>query len=62
MNDWAAIMPGIARRLLGKPGGETRREWRYGRHSSLKIDLATGTWKDFEQDEGGGVLDLVERE
>ena len=55
-------MPGVARRLLGKPGGETRREWRYGRHSSLKIDLAAGTWKDFEQDEGGGVLDLVERE
>ena len=28
----------------------------------MKIDPAAGTWKDFEQDEGGGVLDLVERE
>ena len=55
-------MPDVARRLLGEPDSKTRREWRYGRRGSLKIDLAAGTWKDFEQDEGGGVLDLVERE
>ena len=55
-------MPDVARRLLGEPDSKARREWRYGRRGSLKIDLAAGTWKDFEQDEGGGVLDLVERE
>src|SRR5262249_38013209 len=38
------------------------KEMRYGTRGSLKVDLKEGIWKDFETEEGGGVLDLVMRE
>ena len=43
MNDWAAIMPDVARALLGDPDEKTPRAWRYGRKGSLKINLEAGT-------------------
>ena len=55
-------MPDVAKALLGDPPKRSEREWRYGRKGSLKINLEKGTWKDFESDEGGGVLALVRRE
>ncbi len=35
------------------------RELRFGRKGSLSVDLDTGRFYDFENDEGGGLLDLV---
>lgn len=62
--DIAAKMEGVAKALLGEPNTKQRRgtEWRYGRKGSLCIDLSKGTWFDHEAGEGGGVLDLIQRE
>ena len=65
--DWSALLPEVARRLLGKPprieaGGDT---WRYGAHGSLAVHVGgarAGSWHDFEAGAGGGTLALVERE
>ena len=58
--DFAALLPDVARRLLGDPPRATAAEWRYGSHGSLSVHLERGTWHDFEADAGGGVLDLVQ--
>ncbi len=60
----AAIIEVVARRLLGKPNAalSTKTELRYGAKGSLSIDLRKSVWNDFEEGEGGGVLDLVVRE
>lgn len=62
--NWQALMPDVARRLLGEPNKalSTRRDWRFGRKGSLTIDIAHGRWFDHETGHGGGVLDLVIRE
>jgi Family of unknown function (DUF5906) len=57
----------VARHLFGKPNRDKSRgnEMRYGTHGSLCIYVGgpkKGTWSDFENDEGGGTLDLVMRE
>ena len=58
--DWPALLPDVARRLLGDPPRATATEWRYGSHGSLSVHPARGTWHDFEANAGGGALDLVE--
>ena len=55
--DFAALLPDVARRLLGDPPRATDAEWRYG---SLSVHPARGTWHDFEADAGGGALALIE--
>ena len=58
-------MARVAKALLGVPNqslSKQGKEWRYGTHGSLAIDLHKGTYFDFETDEGGGVLDLIKRE
>ena len=62
--DLAAVMPAVARALLGDPVVHlsTAREWRYGRRGSLAIDVERGLWRDHEAATGGGVLDLIRRE
>ena len=57
-----ALMPDVARKLLGDPPRHTAREWRYGRKGSFRVDIEKGTWKDFESDKGGGVIGLVRQE
>ena len=62
--DFAALLPDVARRLLGDPPRIGADEWRYGSRGSLAVHVggaARGTWHDFEADRsGGGVLDLIE--
>ena len=63
--DWPALLPDIARMLLGEPprieaGGDT---WRYNTHGSLAVHVggeACGTWHLFDGGKSGGVLGLVE--
>ena len=58
--DFAALLPDVARRLLGDPPRATDAEWRYGSHGSQSVHPARGTWHDFEADAGGGALALIE--
>ena len=63
-NTFAALIEPVARRLLGDPNRKlsTKTEWRYGGRGSLSVDLEKGTFFDHEVGQGGGVLDLIERE
>ena len=60
--DFISIAPAVAERLLGEPSSRSSREMRWGRKGSFRLKLDTGTWNDFEAQEGGGVLALVMRE
>ena len=60
--DFVRIAPSVCERLLGEPSSRSSREWRWGRKGSFRLKLDTGTWSDFEAEEGGGVLALVMRE
>ena len=62
--EFAPIMGPLAKHLFGEPNRafSSANEWRYGARGSLSIDLTAGRWFDHEAGEGGGVLDLVERE
>jgi hypothetical protein len=57
-----AMMEPVARDLLGKPTEKLGLDWRYGKNSSLSVDVGKGIWFDHEAGEGGGVVKLVERE
>ena len=57
--NWPDLAPDIATALLGDPTTQTPREWRYGRKGSLRIDLKKGSYYDFENQIGGGMVDLV---
>jgi RecA-family ATPase len=63
--DLAQHMERVATALLGAPNEKLSRrsakELRFGTHGSMKVDLAEGVYYDFEADEGGGVLDLIQR-
>lgn len=61
MNNLSAHIETVALRLLGEPTSKRGTEWRYGNHGSLSIDTKRGLWFDHESNEGGGLVDLVER-
>lgn len=62
--DLAALIEPVARRLLGEPNRRlsSKTELRFGTRGSMAVDLAKGVWSDHELGQGGGVLDLIERE
>ena len=57
--DWQRIAPEVALQLLGEPRTKRSHEWRYGTHGSLVVNVDAGTWWDFENDKGGGLIDLI---
>ena len=57
--DWQRIAPEVALQLLGEPSSKRSHEWRYGTHGSLVVNVDAGTWWDFENDKGGGLIDLI---
>ena len=64
--DWPALMPDVARVLLGEPNTQmsNARELRYGAKGSLAVYIAgqrAGSWRDYEAEQRGGVLALVKR-
>ena len=59
MIDWSAIAGNVAETLLGEPSRYAGHELRFGSKGSLSVKLDTGTWYDFENGRGGGMLDLV---
>lgn len=54
----------VAALLLGEPNAalSTSKQLRYGTHGSLAIDLDKNTFFDHESNEGGGILDLIQRQ
>ena len=63
-DDYARLMPDVARRLLGEPNEHlsSAMELRFGNNGSLSVDLTAGAFYDHENKVGGGVLDLIRRE
>tara|TARA_Y100000004_G_scaffold180259_1_gene224689 strand:- start:409 stop:2298 length:1890 start_codon:yes stop_codon:yes gene_type:complete len=57
--DWVKLAPEIALELLGEPKVKKSDEWRYGNKGSLVVNTDAGTWWDFENDIGGGMIDLI---
>lgn len=62
--DLAQYMEPVARALLGDPNRQlsTKAILRFGSHGSMAIDLAKGTAYSHEEQTGGGVLWLIQRE
>jgi hypothetical protein len=58
--DFSQFMATVARALLGEPTSKRGHKWLYGRNGSLVVDVQKGVWHDFENNCGGGVLDLIE--
>ena len=64
MNNIAAHAERIARHYWGEPNAKLSvkgRTLRWGTKGSRELDLQKGAWYDFEEEEGGGVIDLVKR-
>ena len=57
--DWQKIAPELAKELLGEPKTTTSTEYRWGNKGSLVLNLNDATWYDFENDTGGGIVDLI---
>lgn len=55
-------MPIVARALLGEPNKalSKKTELRFGSNGSLAVHLDKGTWRDHQNEQGGGVLALIE--
>lgn len=49
----------VATHYWGQPTSRRGHELRWGTHGSKSLDLKKGTWFDHENNEGGGVIDLV---
>ena len=64
MSELAHHMETVAKLLLGEPNRSlsSKEELRYGSNGSLAIDLQKGAFYDHENEEGGGVLDLIRRQ
>ncbi|WP_353627526.1 VapE domain-containing protein [Ralstonia pseudosolanacearum] len=62
--EFARHMRQVAAILLGQPNTDCSKpdELRFGKRGSLSVDLESGVWHDHEANQGGGVLDLIERE
>jgi hypothetical protein len=62
--DFAAHMQAIATALLGKPNPHLSKGTvlRFGTNGSMSVDLKKGTFHSHEENQGGGVLDLIKRE
>lgn len=55
----AAYIETVATHYWGEPKERRGHELRWGTHGSKSVDLRKGTWFDFENNEGGGVVDMV---
>jgi hypothetical protein len=62
-DQFAAHMKVVARKLLGEPNRRLSNghDLRFGTNGSLSIDLRKGTFFSYEDNVGGGVLDLIKR-
>ena len=61
MTNIAAHAEAVAKAYWGEPAVRRGHILRWGTHGSKELDLRKGTWFDFENNEGGGVVDLVRK-
>ena len=57
--DWEKIAPEIAVQILGEPTSKSSTHWRFNRKGSLALDLASGTFFDFENGQGFGLIEFI---
>ena len=57
--DWGAIAPDVALRLKGEPRTKSHTEWRWGNKGSFAFYSDKGTFRDYEAEVSGGVIDMV---
>ncbi len=58
-NNIGAHIETVAKHYWGEPKERRGHTLRWGNRGSKEVDLRKGTWFDFENNEGGGVVDLV---
>lgn len=60
--DWPAIAEAVARELLGDPNPElsTGLDLRWRHKGAFRLNTSSGTWDDFETQEHGNVLGLLQ--
>ena len=61
MTNISAYAETVATHYWGQPTARRGHELRWGTHGSKSLDLKKGTWFDHENNEGGGVIDLVRK-
>ena len=63
-DQWAAVSKDVAVMFWGEPNARLSKgdKLRWGNKGSKSLDASKGIWIDFETDQDGGVLDLVQRE
>ena len=59
MRNIGAYIEAVAISYWGEPKERRGHELRWGNRGSKSVNLRDGTWFDFENNEGGGVIDLV---
>ncbi|MGB1527463.1 MAG: AAA family ATPase [Candidatus Puniceispirillaceae bacterium] len=59
MKNIGAYIEPVAIAYWGEPKERHGHELRWGNRGSKSVNLRNGTWFDFENNEGGGVIDLV---
>lgn len=62
MDDWGRYIEVVAEAFFGKPTSRKNGEVRYGGRGSLKINIESGFWDDWQSGESGGTLALIKRE
>ena len=59
MTNISSYIEQVARAYWGEPTIKRGHTYRWGNHGSKEIDLRKGTFFDFQENVGGGVIDLV---
>ena len=60
--DWGRVMEAVALEIMGQPPTRYTHELRYGNHGSLVVHVSgsrAGSWRSWEDNVGGGVLDFL---
>ena len=57
--DWEKIAPEIAVQILGEPSEKDGSYYRWGNKGSLALNLEQGTFYDFENNEGYGLIGFI---
>ena len=60
--DWGLVLEAVALEVIGQPPARCTHELRYGNRGSLVVHVSgpyAGSWKSWEDDVGGGVLDFL---
>jgi len=58
-NNIGSYIETVAKHYWGEPAERRGTALRWGNKGSKEVDLRKGTWFDFENNVGGGVVDLV---